>query len=182
LGRTLAARGYLVLVPHYFDRTATRAEDLVDDEGVKPEGAQIMARHESAWLGTVRDAIDFAADLPGADRKRIGLVGFSLGAALAVSQAAHDPRIGAVVDYVGGLPFDEKSQIRTMPPVLILHGDDDKLVPLEWSQRLGNMLKDKGFPCEMHVYAGQGHYFSEADLRDAERRTLAFLDHHLNRM
>ncbi|MEX2114753.1 MAG: alpha/beta hydrolase [Pirellulales bacterium] len=42
-------------------------------------------------------------------------------------------------------------------PTLILHGDADKLVPLQQSQVLVEKFKEVGVPCELIVKAGAGH-------------------------
>jgi dipeptidyl aminopeptidase/acylaminoacyl peptidase len=44
-----------------------------------------------------------------------------------------------------------------MPPTLILHGDADRLVPLQQSQRLIEKLKAEKIPCELKIIPGKGH-------------------------
>ena len=48
------------------------------------------------WMDTVQDALAFAANQPGADPHRIGIVGISLGAALGLAVASTDPRVKAL--------------------------------------------------------------------------------------
>jgi len=44
-------------------------------------------------------------------------------------------------------------------PSLIVHGDNDQLVPLSQSQRMTDRLKENGVPCELKIKPGAGHGF-----------------------
>ncbi len=46
------------------------------------------------------------------------------------------------------------------PPFLILHGDPDKLVALDQSQRLFERLKETGGPATLLVVKNAGHGFA----------------------
>lgn len=43
------------------------------------------------------------------------------------------------------------------PPTLIIHGDEDSLVPLQQSQLMIDKLKAAGVPCELVIKPGAGH-------------------------
>jgi dipeptidyl aminopeptidase/acylaminoacyl peptidase len=61
-------------------------------------------------------------------------------------------------------------------PVLVLQGDQDKVVPPAQAQRLVDALRAAGTEVEHHVYAGEGHGWSRPDtVIDALERTEAFL-------
>jgi len=165
----LAAQGFAVFVPHYFDRTGTT--EVVDK--------QTAVRHFPLWGKTLWDAIGYVERQDIVDRNHIGLVGFSLGAYLALSVAAVDPRIQAVVDFFGGLPTEMKFFMRRLCPVLILHGDADPTVPVEEAHHLQEVLEKKNIQYEMHIYPGAGHGFTGDTWLDARRRTLAFLKKYL---
>jgi dipeptidyl aminopeptidase/acylaminoacyl peptidase len=50
------------------------------------------------------------------------------------------------------------------PPVCLLHGVDDELVPYSQGVQLAEELERRGHPHEFHSYEGLSHYFStEAD-------------------
>jgi len=165
----LAAQGYAVYVLHYFERTET---DHIDS-------LQTVFRHFPAWMKTLWDAVSLVARQPSVDPDRIGLLGFSLGAYLALSAAAIDSRVKIVVDYFGGFPKEMKLFMRRFCPVLILHGELDATVPVAEAYHLQQMLEKKQIPYEMKIYPGAGHGFSGEIWHDSGLRTLAFLNQHL---
>jgi carboxymethylenebutenolidase len=165
----LAAQGYAVYVLHYFERTGTMEID----------GLPTIARNFPAWMKTLWDAVSFVTRQPSVDPDRIGLLGFSLGAYLALSAAAIDSRVKIVVDYFGGFPKEMKLFMRRFCPVLILHGEQDATVPVAEAYHLQQMLEKKQIPYEMKIYPGAGHGFSGEIWRDSGLRTLAFLNQHL---
>jgi carboxymethylenebutenolidase len=167
--RLLAANGFAVFVPHYFERTGTVWAD-----------ERTIRREFPSWMAAVRDTVAFAETQPGVARGGVGLLGFSLGAYLALSVASLDDRIGAVVDYFGGLPEEFASGLQRMPPVLILHGQEDSVVPVAEAAKLEAVLKPLNVPYEKKIYPGAGHAFSGMALIDAAQRTLAFLRKHLH--
>jgi carboxymethylenebutenolidase len=166
--RRLAREGYLVLVPHYFDRTGTKFRNAVRNR-----------QFFETWMETVADAVTYAGRLPGADRRRVGLLGFSLGASVALSNGAADPRVSAVVEYYGTMLADHAEQLTAMPPTLVLHGEADRNVPVREAYKLAELFTARQVPFEIHVYPGAGHGFRGDDEKDAWRRTLDFLDKHL---
>jgi len=161
-----AEHGFAVYVLHYFDRTE------VND---KPT----ILRHFPAWGKTVWDAISHLDELPEVDSKRIGLLGFSLGAYLALSVAAVDSRVQAVVEFYGGLPKEMKFFMRRLCPTLILHDDADTTIPVQEAYDLRDLLEKKQIPYEMKVYPGIGHGFPEAIWQDARERSLKVLQKYL---
>ncbi|MGH7226930.1 MAG: alpha/beta fold hydrolase [Gemmataceae bacterium] len=56
---------------------------------------------------------------------------------------------------------------RDDPPTLIIHGDKDKLVPLQQSQRMVAKLKEVGVPANLIVKKGCGHFWITI-LKDTE--------------
>jgi len=165
----LAAQGYAVYVLHYFDRTGNTPVD----------GLPTIARNFPAWMKTLWDAVSFVSTQPHVDPSRVGLLGFSLGAYLALSAAAIDSRVKIVVDYFGGFPKEMKLFMRRFCPVLILHGEQDATVPVAEAYQLQQMLEKKEIPYEMKIYPNAGHGFDGETWRDSGLRTLNFLNQYL---
>lgn len=164
----LASHGFAVYVLHYFDRTDTSWADKAT-----------IFRHFPLWMKTLWDAVSHVESQGRVDPKRIGLLGFSLGAYLSLSLAAVDGRVRAVVEFFGGLPKEMKLFMRRLCPVLILHGDADAIVPVAEAYHLQKALESRKIPYEMQIYPGAGHGFSGAVWLDAGARTLSFLDKYL---
>jgi len=164
-----AEHGFAVFVLHYFDRTG---HEEVND---KPT----ILRNFPAWGKTVWDAISHFEKQPEVDPARIGLLGFSLGAYLALSVAAVDPRVQAVVEFYGGLPKEMKFFMRRLCPTLILHGEADSTIPVQEAYDLRDLLEKKQIPYEMQIYPGIGHGFPGDTWQDGRQRTLAFFQKYL---
>ena len=142
------------------------------------------------WQATVRRAAQWLVDQPPLRGAHIGLIGFSRGAFLAVSVASSMPTVKAVVDFFGGAtpsiaPVEE--QVRNFPPLLILHGEADTLVPIEFAHRLREAVLKSGGEVEMHLYLGVHHSFtgtfsptySKEAAADSFKRTVEFLKRRL---
>lgn len=164
----LASQGFAVYILHYFDRTGTTFADK-----------DTIFRHFPIWVKTLWDAISYVEKQPQVDPERIGLLGFSLGAYLSLSDAAVDKRVRAVVEFFGGMPKEMRFFMRRLCPVLILHGDADTTVPVAEAYHLQKILEKKNIPYEMQIYPGAGHGFNGDVWKDAGLRSLAFLQKYL---
>jgi dienelactone hydrolase len=166
---TLAAQGFAVYVLHYFDRTRTVSADK-----------QTILRNFPLWMKTLWDAIGFVEKQPQVDRKRIALLGFSLGAYLSLATSAIDNRVKVVIEFFGGMPKEMNFFMRRLCPVLILHGEADTIVPVAEAYNLQKLSEKKGVPYEIKIYPGVGHGFGDETIwRDAGQRSLEFLQKYL---
>jgi dipeptidyl aminopeptidase/acylaminoacyl peptidase len=76
-------------------------------------------------------------------------------------------------------PLTHVERIRA--PLLLIHGSNDPRVPLSEAEQIHRVLTDKGIPCELLVYADEGHGLAKlANRLDAYPRVVAFLDRVLN--
>jgi len=69
-----------------------------------------------------------------------------------------------------------------LPPILLIHGAEDTVIPAQQSQHLASKLRGSGSPVGLLIIGGAGHDFEEKnpiDRRLAMAAVLAFLDHHL---
>ena len=65
------------------------------------------------------------------------------------------------------------------PPVLLVHGDKDTLVPIWHSEKMCKALKDKGVESELMVIEGAGHGFTGKDGERANKAWAAWFEKHL---
>jgi dienelactone hydrolase len=154
IARKMAARGYVVLIPHYFDRPGAPKE----------------------WLEVVGDAIEFGAESGAADPEWIGLFGFSMGSSLALQRSARDPRVKAIVSVSGALPLGPGAKF---PPTLLLIGSQDRGIPRGDIKKAEEEMNAKGIPCVVHVYPHVGHNLSIPRFYDAGKRATDFFDRYL---
>ena len=164
----LANQGFCVFVPHYFE-----------PGGIGWASPATIEREFLNWMKIISRAIDHACEQPQADATRIGLIGFSLGAYLSLSMAVEQKRIKAVVDFFGGMPDHFVDRLNSFPPVLILHGEQDRVVPVSEAHKLAELLESRKLPYEMQLYKNAAHGFGPLDMMDAGRRAYLFLKKHL---
>jgi len=165
--RQVAAAGYAVFLVRYLDRTGETRAALGG-----------IGRHLPLWTETVRDALAYASLQTGVDPARLGLLGISLGGGLALETAQKDGRVRALVVDFGFVPTSFNPAGR-LPPTLVLHGAEDRVVPVSNAQALRTVLERRGIPHEVQIYPGQGHGLTGEAQADAARRIRAFLDRYL---
>ena len=69
---------------------------------------------------------------------------------------------------------------RAGPPILLIHGKDDTIVPIEQSRQMRNALKTAGKPHEYVVLDGEDHWLSTSAARTEMLRTsIEFIDRHI---
>ena len=91
---------------------------------------------------------------------RLVLVGFSQGAMMSLHVALRRPEpVAGVVAISGRLlrPEALTTEITVRPPVLVMHGDQDPVVPFEDLAKAGDALVRAGLPTYAHVMPGTGH-------------------------
>jgi acetyl esterase/lipase len=81
---------------------------------------------------------------------------------------------------VAASPITYLDDIRA--PLFVIHGANDPRVPLSEAQQLAQALEGKGVPCDLRVYADEGHGLTKrANKLDAYPAAIAFLRRHLRR-
>jgi phospholipase/carboxylesterase len=91
---------------------------------------------------------------------RMVLVGFSQGTMMALHVGIRRERaLAGILGYSGMIagPGITAEEVRSKPPILLVHGDADTVVPLSAYQHAYAELERRGFPLEGHVSRGLGH-------------------------
>lgn len=135
------------------------------------------------WAARVSSVL--SAVLAGADSSgRIGLLGFSLGGYVAAAAAARDARVSALAVLYGGMPDKIAPEVKHLPPMIELHGEADRNVPLASGEKLVRLGKSVGAAAEIVKYPGKAHGFDFADndpmTNDAVGRVASFFRAHLS--
>lgn len=105
--------------------------------------------------------------------KALALVGFSQGTMMSLHvglRRATAP--AAIVGYSGMLVVPEDidpdkfaAEIRSRPPVLLVHGDQDQLIPVQALMHAAQGLAALEVPVEWHISPGVGHGIDQEGLR-----------------
>ncbi len=175
----LAAQGYYAEMIEYY----APGEEVVPGEQEKIRQSFV------GWVKKLHDGLNALGHNPAVDPKRVGVMGYSLGAMLALSLGARfSDQIAAIVDYYGMVPPSVREQAATMPPTLIIHGGKDRLVVAKQAQELDKILTDAGRPHQLKLYPEAEHAFNfedsgiaynANDAQDAWALTLDFLAQYL---
>jgi dienelactone hydrolase len=168
MSRALAAAGNDVYFMHYFNRTGTW---FGLDAG--------MQKNFPTWLATVRDAIKWVRSRqPGGGP--IGIYGYSLGGFLALAAGSDNADVGAIIEQAGGAWNGKERLLGRMPPLLLVHGLEDRRVPFDrHATPLVALLKRRGMNFRTHFFPGQGHVFSQSALREVREDAVRFFGQHL---
>jgi carboxymethylenebutenolidase len=180
-GKALTEAGFVTLTLDYYVETGGAAI-----------GSQDKLAKWPSWQTTVRAAVELVRRLPTVNGEAVGLLGFSRGAFLAVSVAGSISSVKAVIDLYGGGAGGTatvEEEVQHLPPLLILHGQVDNIVPVRFARELYDACQRAGRTVELHLYPGIGHAFtlstfstySKDATHDATDRAIRFLRRWLTR-
>jgi acetyl esterase/lipase len=191
--RELIDRGYVI----YFLRHGSAPRYKVPDAVADVKRAVAHIRKSAPDLGVDPDRLGVTGMSAGG---HLSLVLGTMGQSREDGSTRRQPPVAAVVawfpptdliPYMDGTSefeaFDfEKSKARAISPryhvdacdasVLLLHGDADRLVPLEHSEEMKKALEEKGVPVELVVFPGQKHGFTGGDGRRASQLMIDFFE------
>ncbi len=145
---------------------APNAPDICE---VNPYGYQwfsLMDRTPASMLAGARKAaetlngfIDEKLAALSLDNKDLALVGFSQGTMLSLHAGLRRKDIAAIAGFSGALVAPEAlpQEIQSRPPVCLIHGRMDDVVPFTALGMAEEGLRANGVPVETHARPGLGH-------------------------
>lgn len=116
-------------------------------------GMALSASDLDTWL-------DEIAAKTGIGAARTVLVGFSQGTMMSLHVAPRRAApVAGIVGFSGRLLAPERlaAEAVSKPPVLLVHGDRDEVVPLSFMPEAATALRAAGFEIATHVSAGTAH-------------------------
>ena len=172
----LAEQGFVALAPDM--RNGQIAETI---ESAK----ELMKKSDDQFVG---DVVMAAKDylLAHSAGEKIGVIGFSMGAAWSLVVASYDPdKIAATVLFYG---IGDADFSKVKSKILGHFSDNDEWEPMEGVRWMEQSLKDAGVDATLHIYPKVAHWFVEEDRPEydpesaqlAWERTFEFLKKNLS--
>lgn len=149
----LAEQGFVALAPDL--RNGQIARTIA-------EATELMEKSDSHFMKeAVLAAKDHLLSLPNRTGRKIGVLGFSMGAAWSLVVAASVPdQVAAAVLFYGAGEVDV-SKIKAK--VLGHYSDVDEWEPYDEIKQLESRLQAAGVDVQFHLYPGRPHWFVEED-------------------
>ena len=105
--------------------------------------------------------------------RALALVGFSQGTMMALHAGLRRAVVpAAIVGFSGIFVLPDKAkpdavagEIKSRPPVLLIHGDQDELIPVQALMQGAQELAALDVPVEWHISQGVGHGIDQEGLR-----------------
>lgn len=159
----LAERGY-----------ATFAVDLYG-QGIRPATTEASRQQSGQLYGdreTMRErlfaGLEQAQMMPSVDPDRVAVIGYCFGGAATLEMARAGADLDGFVSFHGGLTTPEGQTYDAVAgPLLILHGSDDPVAPIEDVAQLVKELNGANAEYTVELYGGVDHAFTVWS--DAER-------------
>lgn len=137
-----------------------------------------MAEGATKNASYIHDFMDHVMETHGVTADKIALVGFSQGTMMSLQAAPRrEKQIAGVVGFSGALLGEAAlaAELKTRPPMVLVHGTADPVVPIEASRLAKDTLSANGIEVSLHERPGLQHGIDEEGLGIA----LAFLTEHL---
>jgi carboxymethylenebutenolidase len=178
VARRFAAEGFVALAPDLYH----------GEKAGEPDEARklAMALDRERAVAEIRAAVHHLQQMEQVQPRQVGVVGWCMGGALALSTAADEEELGAVVAFYGR-PLAEEDVGRIQAPVLGFYGSEDHGIPTGAVREFERRLEAHQIPHEIHIYDGAHHAFfndtraayDAGAAEDAWKRTLAWFRQHL---
>jgi phospholipase/carboxylesterase len=132
-------------------------------------GAEVDEKGIRASAELVNALIDAEID-SGIAPERIILAGFSQGGAIVLQAGLrYQKSLGGILAMSTFLPLEdsldnEKSEANAAIPILLAHGSEDPVIPVDLAYRARRVLEREDYEIEWHEYKGMAHGVSEQEI------------------
>ena len=157
----------------YMPDTVFRAPNAPEKSAVNPAGYQWFpipwldgsseAERNAGFersVGILDTYLTEAMAEEGVSPAQTALIGFSQGTMMSLYVAPRrEAAVAGVVGFSGRLiPGDDlKAEAKVKPPVLLVHGDQDEMIPVADMSSAETQLRAAGFEVSSHISRGIGH-------------------------
>jgi len=121
---------------------------------------RLLEQGASRAAGGLDRFLDRELERYGLDESRLALVGFSQGTMMALHVGLRRAKApAAIVGFSGALvaPDKLKAEAKCTPPILLVHGDRDDMVPISAMFDAADALCEAGLSAQWHVSPGLPH-------------------------
>lgn len=129
---------------------------------------------------------ELLSKIPEADSGKIGAIGFCFGGLCALDLARSGDNIKGAVSFHGLLRAPDKSESPITSKVLVLHGNNDPMVPKDELLAFTEEMAEKKVDWQLHVFGGTMHAFTNKEAndpafgtvyqKDADRRSFQLME------
>jgi carboxymethylenebutenolidase len=153
LCKRLAVQGFTAFAP---DLNGGKVAETIES------AQEIMSARDFEFTGAVvAQSVDILRQMPGVQKGKVGVVGFSMGASWGLVLASQAPvEIAALVLFYGAEGVDF-SRVRAACQGHF--AEHDEWAPLDDARRMEDDMRAAGLAPRFHTYPGTGHWFFEAD-------------------
>ena len=172
----------LISLAQYFAQVVPDAAFISPDAPYRCDGAPMGFQWYDVWmqdpadrLAAIRSTGEIFDNFVTAQLARHGLtedklvlIGFSQGTMMSLFTAPRrEKAIAGIVGYSGRMESPEtlKDEIRSRPPVVMVHGDSDELLAVSEMETAATTLRDCGVEIDTLVRPGLGHGIDEEGIR-----------------
>ncbi len=173
----LAGEGFIVFAPDLYEGKVARTRE---------EAKELMTQRDSKYLETsVMASSDYLVSHPAVKGRRVGVVGFSMGAYWAMWLSSKRPDLHAVVVFYG--TGEEADFSKSGASFLGHFAEEDEFESKEYVLKIDKLIRSGGKEVEFYYYPKVRHWFFEEDRPEfddkaaslAWKRTVQFLDSRL---
>lgn len=172
----------LISLSRYYAQVAPDAAFISPDAPYRCDGAPMGFQWYDVWmknpaerLAAIRSTGEIFDNFVtgqlarhGLSEDKLVLIGFSQGTMMSLFTAPRrENAIAGIVGYSGRMESADtlKAEIRSKPPVVMVHGDSDELLAVSEMETAAATLRDCGVEIDTHIRPGLGHGIDEEGIR-----------------
>ena len=146
--------------PEKCDMMPMQAESGYQWFSLQNRGKEAMLEGARIAEPTLNSFIDQQIEKYGLQENQVALIGFSQGTMMSMfCGTRRKTEIAGIIGFSGQVVGKEvlKNEITSYPPILLINGDQDELIPIQEQEIAVKALKQENISVENHIVIGLGH-------------------------